>query len=219
MTETDESVMIPMKYYKNMKKILGVLVAPLLLTSFVNEDTSSKIDTTIDIVEEVKEKPVETPVEEPKQKRWVCNGCTENERIVLEFLQERGINDKVALSVIMGNIKQESKFHPNICEGGARVPYHHCHSGGFGLIQWTTSDRYHGLGHFTSKYGGDPTHIESQLRYMVNERQWTDVEHVFKTPGLSVSRYMNSAYYWLGWGIHGNRTHYSNQYINRLVQV
>ena len=219
MTETDESVMIPMKYYKNMKKFLGVLVAPLLLTSFVSEDTSSKIDTTIDIVEEVKEKPVETPVEEPKQKRWVCNGCTENERIVLEFLQERGINDKVALSVIMGNIKQESKFHPNICEGGARVPYHHCHSGGFGLIQWTTSDRYHGLGHFTSKYGGDPTHIESQLRYMVNERQWTDVEHVFKTPGLSVSRYMNSAYYWLGWGIHGNRTHYSNQYINRLVQV
>ena len=219
MTETDESVMIPMKYYKNMKKFLGVLVAPLLLTSFVSEDTSSKIDTTIDIVEEVKEKPVEEPVEEPKQKKWVCNNCTENERIVLEFLQERGINDKVALSVIMGNIKQESMFNSNICEGGARVPYHHCHSGGYGLIQWTTSDRYHGLGHFTSKYGGDPTHIESQLRYMVNERQWTDVEHVFKTPGLSVSRYMNSAYYWLGWGIHGNRTHYSNQYINRLVQV
>ena len=219
MTETDESVMIPMKYYKNMKKILGVLVAPLLLTSFVNEDTSSKIDTTIDIVEEVKDKPIEEPVEEPKQKKWVCDGCTENERIVLEFLQDRGINDKVALSVIMGNIKQESMFNSNICEGGARVPYHHCHSGGYGLIQWTTSDRYHGLGHFTKKYGGDPTHIESQLRYMVNERQWTDVEHVFKTPGLSVSRYMNSAYYWLGWGIHGNRTHYSNQYINRLVQV
>ena len=219
MTETDESVMIPMKYYKNMKKILGVLVAPLLLTSFVNEDTSSKIDTTIDIVEEVKDKPIEEPVEEPKQKKWVCDNCTENERIVLEFLQDRGINDKVALSVIMGNIKQESMFNSNICEGGARVPYHHCHSGGYGLIQWTTSDRYHGLGHFTSKYGGDPTHIESQLRYMVNERQWTDVEHVFKTPGLSVSRYMNSAYYWLGWGIHGNRTHYSNQYINRLVQV
>jgi len=211
--------MIPMKYYKNMKKILGVLVAPLLLTSFVNEDTSSKIDTTIDIVEEVKDKPIEEPIEEPKQKKWVCNNCTENERIVLEFLQDRGINDKVALSVIMGNIKQESMFHSNICEGGARVPYHHCHSGGFGLIQWTTSDRYHGLGHFTSKYGGDPTDIKSQLRYMVNERQWTDVEHVFKTPGLSVSRYMNSAYYWLGWGIHGNRTHYSNQYINRLVQV
>lgn len=215
--------MIPMKYYKNMKKILGVLVAPLLLTSFVNEDTSSKIDTTIDIVEEVKDKPieelVEEPVEEPKQKKWVCDNCTENERIVLEFLQDRGINDKVALSVIMGNIKQESMFNSNICEGGARVPYHHCHSGGYGLIQWTTSDRYHGLGHFTSKYGGDPTHIESQLRYMVNERQWTDVEHVFKTPGLSVSRYMNSAYYWLGWGIHGNRTHYSNQYINRLMWV
>ena len=208
-----------MKYYKNMKNILGVIVAPLLLTSFVNEDTSSKIDTTIDIVEEVKDKPIEEPVEEPEQKRWVCNNCTENERIVLEFLQDRGINDKVALSVIMGNIKQESNFHPNICEGGAKVPYHHCHSGGFGLIQWTTSDRYRGLGHFTSKYGGDPTHIESQLRYMVNERQWTDVEHVFKTPGLSVSRYMNSAYYWLGWGIHGNRTHYSNQYINRLVRV
>lgn len=214
--------MIPMKHYKNMKNILGLITLPLLFTGAVSEAPSSKIDTTIDIVEEIKEdETIEEVVEEPKpeKKKWVCQNCTENERIVLDFLQERGINDKVALAVIMGNIKQESMFLPNICEGGARVPYHQCHSGGFGLIQWTTSDRYHGLGHFTSKYGGDPTDIKSQLRYMVNERQWTDVEHVFKTPGLSVSRYMNSAYYWLGWGIHGNRTHYSNQYINRLVQV
>jgi len=211
--------MILMKHYKNMKNILGIVTVPLLFAGAVSETPSSKIDTTINIVEESKEELKQETPEEPKLSKWVCKNCSDNERIVLDFLQERGIYDKVALSVIMGNIKQESKFHPNICEGGARVPYHHCHSGGFGIIQWTTSDRYHGLGHFTKQYGGDPTHIETQLRYMVNERQWTDVEHVFKTPGLSVRKYMDSAYYWLGWGIHGNRTHYSNQYINRLVKV
>ena len=200
------------KYLRSMKRILGFVAVPVFLTSLISSVPSH--ESGIELVQETTES-----VNEAKAKRWVCEGCTENEREVLEFLQERGINDKVALAVLMGNIKQESKFVPDICEGGARVPYHHCHRGGFGLIQWTTHGRYSGLGQFANRYGGDPTELDTQLRWMVNEREWTKVEHIFKTSGLSVDGYMNAAYRWLGWGVHGERTNYSNQYLNRLVQV
>lgn len=212
---------------ETLKKVLiGILAFPPVLF-LVNalEPKGDFVDTTIvgkeQVVESTQEsKPdSETEIEPTELKRWVCKDCTENEKIVLEFLQERGIEDKVALSVVMGNIKQESKFHPNICEGGARVPYHHCHRGGFGLIQWTTLGRYNGLGHFANRLGGDPTDLNTQLGWMVSEVEWRKVEHIFKTPGLSQGTYMNAAYRWLGWGVHGARTHYSNQYMNRLVQV
>ena len=98
-----------------------------------------------------------------------CPQCTPTQQYVLEQLQtSAGVTDRTALAVIMGNIKQESKFLTNICEGGARVSYNNCLSGGFVLIQWTTSNRYYGLGSFCSKYGLDPNSISGQLRYMVN---------------------------------------------------
>lgn len=151
--------------------------------------------------------------------RWVGTNFTATETEVLNFLQDRGITDRTALATILGNIKQESLFETNICEGGARTGYHGCHSGGFGLIQWTTTGRYNGLGNFAAKYGGDPNQLNTQLRYMVNENQWVSNEHVWKTPGLSINQHMNAAYRWLGWGIHGNRTTYAHQYYDALTQV
>jgi hypothetical protein len=62
--------------------------------------------------------------EKPKVTRLICKGCNHNESRTLDFLQDRGVTDKNALATIMGNIRQESTFTPNICEGGARVPYH-----------------------------------------------------------------------------------------------
>jgi len=67
----------------------------------------------------------------------------------LEQIQEKTkISDRNALATILGNIKSESNFHANICEGGARVPYNSCHRGGYGLIQWTSTGRYLGLRFF-----------------------------------------------------------------------
>ena len=154
-----------------------------------------------------------------KEVRFTCDNCTENEKIVLDFFQDYGIRDKYALATLMGNIKQESMFITNICEGGARVPYHQCGSGGYGLIQWTTSSRYYGLGRHARQIGGDPSTLKTQLSYLVTERPWKMAEAKFKTPGQSIGYYMNGAYTWLGWGIHGNRTLYSNQYVNRLTQL
>jgi hypothetical protein len=158
------------------------------------------------------------PEPEPQVKKWAGKNFTEEETIVLNFLQERGITDRAALATILGNIKQESRFDTIICEGGRRTGYHNCHSGGFGLIQWTTVGRYNGLGSFARNYGLNPNELVTQLRYMVNEKQWTSNEHIWKTPGKSIGQYMNAAYRWLGWGIHGARTTYANQYFQALYR-
>ena len=118
----------------------------------------------------VEQKEVVSIPVEPYVPTWKCIDCTPEEQYVLEQLQDKTrITDKNALATILGNIKQESKFYPNICEGGARVPYSDCHRGGYGLIQWTTENRYLGLGLFCDKYSCDPSSLEGQTQYMIND--------------------------------------------------
>jgi|TARA_B100001939_G_scaffold346961_1_gene367162 hypothetical protein len=168
--------------------------------------------------------PPPAPVEPPEvvysigKKIWKCPSCNTNEKKTLNFLQTRGITDNYALATVLGNIKQESNFISNICEGGHRVPYNRCHSGGYGLIQWTSPGRYYGLGRYAKKTGGSPSSIDTQLRYMITEREWKDFEPVLKYSGKSINYYMHYAYGWLGWGIHGNRTQYSYNYLNKLIR-
>lgn len=159
--------------------------------------------------------PVEVKVETVK--RYVLPNANPTEARVLRALQERGINDKNALATIMGNIKQESRFHANICEGGARIAYQHCHRGGYGLIQWTTQGRYDGLGSHARRVGHSPSTVDAQVSYLFTERQWRGIENNLKRGGNSIGYYMNQAYRWLGWGHHGRRTQYSHNYANRMV--
>ena len=160
-------------------------------------------------------KVVEIEVEE---KTWKCPTCNKNEQYVLEKLQEKTkITDRNALATILGNIKSESNFHPNICEGGARVPYNRCHRGGYGLIQWTSTNRYLGLGKFAKKYGYDPSTLEGQTAYMINEYTFQKYLPEFEGNGQSVDQYMVAAYYWLGWGIKGARQTYAYNYTKKLV--
>jgi len=159
--------------------------------------------------------PLPTP-EEPKEKRLICKGCNPNEQKAVSFLQEKGITDKNAIATILGNIRQESTFVPNICEGGARTSYSGC-GAGFGLIQFTSSDRYYGLGRHARSLGLPPESLDAQLSYIVTEPQWKQIEHQMKAPGKSIDSYMNSAYRWIGWGIHGARTSYAYDYARKLV--
>jgi hypothetical protein len=152
------------------------------------------------------------------EKTWKCPGCNTNEKYVLEKLQEKTkISDRNALATIMGNIKSESNFHPNICEGGARVPYNRCYSGGYGLIQWTSTNRYLGLGKFAKKYGYNPSTLEGQTAYMINEYTFQKYLPEFEGNGQTVDQYMVAAYYWLGWGIKGYRQQYAYDYTKKLV--
>ena len=153
-----------------------------------------------------------------EQKRFICKNCSENESYVLEALQDQGITDKNALATIMANIKQESQFDPKACESGGKVHYHQCRSGGFGISQWTSSDRYYGLGSYAKQFGGDPSSLETQVGYLFHENDWKLVESGFKQPGKSVSQYMRYAFRWLRWGIKGPRESYAYDYANRLIQ-
>tara|TARA_B100000214_G_C23820678_1_gene559482 strand:+ start:222 stop:797 length:576 start_codon:yes stop_codon:yes gene_type:complete len=165
----------------------------------------------------VKPKPVQIPVVEYKS-TWKCPECTLEEQYVLKKLQERtNITDRNALATILGNIKQESKFVANICEGGARVSYNECRVGGYGLIQWTSIGRYKGLGNFCAKYACDPSSLEGQTRYMINEPIFQKYLPSFEGNGQTVQQYMIPAYYWLGWGIKGKREYYSYNYSKKLI--
>jgi hypothetical protein len=154
-----------------------------------------------------KEKAIKLEVVE---KKWTCPTCNSNEKYVK-------ISDRNALATIMGNIKSESNFHPNICEGGARVSYKQCTRGGYGLIQWTSIGRYNNLGKFAVKYGYDPSTLEGQTAYMINESVFQRYLPEFEGPGKTVDQYMVAAYYWLGWGIKGYRQHYAYNYTKKMI--
>ena len=158
----------------------------------------------------------EVAPEKPKEKRLICKGCNEHENATLAYFQDRGIKDRNALATIMGNIRQESTFVPNICEGGSIRSYHSC-LGGYGLIQFTSASRYYGLGAFAKKIGGNPSTADTQLRYITTEPQWKSIENRMRVSGKSIDRYMNYAYQWIGWGHHGARTQYAHNYAKRLV--
>ena len=154
--------------------------------------------------------------EEEKLKRLICKSCNANEQNTLAFLQDKGITDKNALATIMGNIRQESTFIPNICEGGARTSYHNC-GGGYGLIQWTNAPRYYGLGRHARSIGGSPSSLSTQLSYLLSEGDWKMVEDRMKTPGKSIDRYMAYARQWIRWGHHGARTDYAYGYASKFT--
>jgi hypothetical protein len=160
----------------------------------------------------------EVAPDKTKEKRLICKGCSNVEQNALDYFQDIGIKDRNALATIMGNIKQESTFQSSVCEGGSITSYRNCY-GGYGLIQWTSANRYYGLGDFAKKYGGSPSSLQTQLRYLTNEVQWQRIEEKMKTPGKSINRYMDYAYSWIGWGHHGARTSYAHDYASRLVQV
>ena len=161
-----------------MYTFISLALPTVLLASLVGS-TPSRLDKALEGIQpvqpdvtEIEVVPYQEPVEEVSTPKVSCIGCNENETQTLNYLYEYGIKDKYALATIMGNIKQESNFHANICEGGARVTYSRCYSGGYGIIQWTTPSRYYGLGKFAQRYGGDPSSLATQLRYMVEEVQW-----------------------------------------------
>ena len=195
------------------KTTLAALLPFFMLGSSVPDEAAAKIDTEV----ANRDTPIEIEVE--KYTGYTCEGCTIQEQMALEAFHARGITDKYAIAALMGNIKQESKFIPDICEGGARVAYEHCHRGGYGLIQWTTTGRYDGLGYFCKRYDCNPSTTEGQLRYLFNEVQWQRVEPYMKTPGKSIEWYMQHAYKWLGWGIHGARTDYAYNYARMLYKA
>ncbi|AOV62401.1 hypothetical protein S420910_213 [Synechococcus phage S-CAM7] len=202
-----------MKLFTQFAAVATSLTLSSLATSTVPQLPAMAVET------EEKATVVEAEPVVETETRWVLPTANHAETKVLNALQDRGIEDRNALATVMGNIKQESKFNSNICEGGARVSYHGCRSGGYGLIQWTSIGRYRGLGSHAYRIGMDPSTVDAQISFLFTERQWRGIEPSLKTNGQSIGFYMGKTYYWLGWGIHGNRTTYAYQYASRLTSI
>ena len=186
----------------------------LSLTVNLDAPPKTKVES---VIEEAQ--PVVEVVEEPTVSMWTLPNATPVEKKLLHILQVRGIEDKNAIAAVLGNVKQESKFHPNICEGGARISYWSCKRGGYGLIQWTSPGRVNGLAQHANSLGLDPSQASAQISYLFTERQWKHIEPSLNNDGHSIEYYMNKTYYWIGWGIHGKRTTYAYDYANNLVSV
>jgi hypothetical protein len=171
----------------------------------------------------IQEEPTQVAIreaapEQPKEVRLICKSCNANEKIALQKLQDHGIKDKNALATIMGNIRQESTFQPDVCEGGARTGYHGCRSGGFGLIQWTSENRFRGLGSHAKQIGGNPSSINTQLSYLLEEGYWKMIEDKMMQPGRTINDYMHLARKWIRWGHHGARTSFAHDYASRFTR-
>ena len=188
--------------------LVGTFGLGLATSTFLN-DVNPSVPSTSEVVE--------IPVEVYKP-RWTLPGGTPEEQYVLKKLQENTkITDRNALATILGNIKQESNFRPDVCEGGARIPYDACTRGEHGLIQWTSVNRYNNLGKFCENFGCDPSSLEGQTRYMINESTFQRYLPEFEGRGKTISQYMVPAFYWLGWGIKGYREIYAYEYHKKLV--
>lgn len=211
-----------LKNFTTAVSLLGAVVtsAATLPTPSFAFSSSFTLQQHLDFIEQTN-KTQETATKEvapikPKEMRFICKGCNINESRALDILQDNGITDKNALATILGNIKQESGFVPNICEGGARTSYRGC-GRGYGLIQWTSNDRYYGLGRHAIATKGNPSTLETQMNYLFTENQWRRIETHMKVPGKTINDYMRLAYSWIGWGHHGARTYFARNYANRLV--
>ena len=151
-------------------------------------------------------------VKKPKP-QITCIGCTTEETKTLKFFFKEGVTDVYALAMIMGSIKQESRFKPDVCEGGFITSWSGCTRGGFGLIQFTSAHRYYGLGHYARSTGQRPESMQTQLEYIITEPEWQAAERIFKKPGLPMHSYDYAGKIWLGYGIKGNRLRYAWQYV------
>jgi len=51
---------------------------------------------------------------------------------------------------------------------------------------------------------------------MINEMRFRNDLFAFQVNHQQVDYYMNAAYYWLGWGIYGNREIHTYSFLNKL---
>ena len=163
--------------------------------------------------------PPTTPPPVEVTPKITCLGCSPVEQTTAEYFHSVGVKDKKALSVIMGAIKQESRFEPLVCQGGAKTGYHGCKTGGFGIAQWTIQERYNGLGLFAARTKQDPDTLFTQLQYATTEREWKSAYKTFKQTGLAMNSYFHAGRVWLGYGIKGSRHKYAYDYAKRIYVV
>ena len=88
---------------KNLKKAALTATASLLLLPGSTWLASERLENATNMLPQLEETDVSEDLPEASKKQyWTCPGCTNVENEVLKALQDQGIEDKVALAVLMG---------------------------------------------------------------------------------------------------------------------
>lgn len=88
----------------------------------------------------------------------------------LRFLTSKGMTLAMAAGML-GNMKQESRINPRILEGGQIAPEDATPTNGrgFGIVQWTLTDRQAPLVEMAHATGRKTTDMTAQLDYVIQE--------------------------------------------------
>ena len=153
--------------------------------------------------------------------------ATNVERAAIQWLLQQGITNIRPISVILGNLKQESNLDPTMCETiGAVASLSACPSTrGIGLLQWT-GVRHQSFNTYFNQHNGAWTSAQSQLNFLATEPQWTtarscfassrDIDDAWDNAQATAGSYWKCAATWIGWGTLGNRIQYAGEYLAKL---
>lgn len=89
-----------------------------------------------------------------------------NMKTLFSYFTSQGLSDNLAAG-ILGNIKAESDFNPNVLYGGATGTVFDQQSLAYGLIQWTGSDARASLYNWCTANNCDPDTLDGQAKWIV----------------------------------------------------
>lgn len=91
---------------------------------------------------------------------------TANMKTLFSYFTSQGLSDNLAAG-ILGNIKAESEFNPNVLYGGDIGTVFDEQSKAYGLIQWTGSDARASLYNWCTANSCDPDSLDGQAKWIV----------------------------------------------------
>lgn len=92
--------------------------------------------------------------------------ATANMKTLFSYFTSQGLSDNLAAG-ILGNIKAESGFNPNVLYGGATGTVFDQQSLAYGLIQWTGPDARASLYNWCTANNCDPDTLDGQAKWIV----------------------------------------------------
>lgn len=99
----------------------------------------------------------------------------DNAEKIWNYFIGKGFSDEAAAG-ILGNLKQESGFNPKLTEGGREAAENETPKNGvgFGIVQWTFTDRQQPLVDLAKSQGKNTTDLDLQLDYI-----WWELENKY----------------------------------------
>ena len=98
-----------------------------------------------------------------------------NMKTLFNYFTSQGLSDNLAAG-ILGNIKAESEFNPNVLYGGDIGTVFDEQSKAYGLIQWTGSDARASLYNWCTANNCDPDSLDGQAKWIVAQIKGINID-------------------------------------------